>query len=36
MGFSQFTLGFDGPDWTVEAGAPWLHWRARRNALLPG
>jgi probable F420-dependent oxidoreductase len=27
MGFSQFTLGFNGPDWQVDAGAPWLAWR---------
>src|SRR3954469_9841549 len=32
MGFSQFTLGFDGPAWTVEAGAAWLAWRDERNA----
>ena len=32
MGFSQFTLGFDGPGWTVDGGAPWLAWRDRRNA----
>jgi hypothetical protein len=29
MGFTQFTLGFNGPDWTVDAGAAWL---ARRDA----
>jgi probable F420-dependent oxidoreductase len=27
MGFSQFTLGFNGPDWTVETGSPWIDWR---------
>jgi len=27
MGFSQFTLGFNGPDWQVEAGRRWLAWR---------
>ena len=27
MGFTQFTLGFGGPDWPVEGGAPWLAWR---------
>ena len=32
MGFSQFTLGFIGPGWTVEAGHPWLSWRDERNA----
>ena len=31
MGFTQFTLGFNGPDWKVEAAAPWLEWRDRRN-----
>jgi alkanesulfonate monooxygenase SsuD/methylene tetrahydromethanopterin reductase-like flavin-dependent oxidoreductase (luciferase family) len=31
MGFSQFTLGFNGPRWTVENGEPWLAWRDRRN-----
>jgi probable F420-dependent oxidoreductase len=30
MGFTQFTLGFNGPDWKVEAGADWLDW-ARSN-----
>jgi probable F420-dependent oxidoreductase len=32
MGFTQFTLGFNGPDWPVNAGAPWLSWRDARNA----
>ena len=27
MGFTQFTLGFNGPGWDVEAGLPWLAWR---------
>jgi probable F420-dependent oxidoreductase len=31
MGFTQFTLGFNGPGWTVDAGAPWLDWRDRLN-----
>jgi hypothetical protein len=31
MGFSQFTLGFDGPRWTVESGRSWLAWRDERN-----
>jgi probable F420-dependent oxidoreductase len=31
MGFSQFTLGFDGPAWTVEHGTEWLAWRDERN-----
>lgn len=32
MGFTQFTLGFSGPTWAVEAGALWLAWRDRMNA----
>jgi probable F420-dependent oxidoreductase len=32
MGFSQFTLGFNGPAWRVEDGARWLEWRDARNA----
>ncbi len=32
MGFTQFTLGFGGPSWPVERGAPWLEWRDRVNA----
>ena len=31
MGFSQFTLGFEGPDWTVDRGAAALAWRDRMN-----
>jgi probable F420-dependent oxidoreductase len=31
LGFTQFTLGFNGPDWAVERGAPWLAWRDERN-----
>ena len=31
MGFSQFTLGFGGPDWRVEDGEPFLRWRDDRN-----
>lgn len=31
MGFTQFTLGFDGPDWDVRAGADWLSWRDAKN-----
>jgi probable F420-dependent oxidoreductase len=34
MGFSQFTLGFNGPEWRVEDGARWLEWRDARNAEL--
>ena len=32
MGFTQFTLGFNGPDWPVEQGAQWLAWRDEVNA----
>jgi probable F420-dependent oxidoreductase len=32
MGFTQFTLGFNGPAWDVEPAAPWLEWRDRQNA----
>lgn len=31
MGFTQFTLGFNGPDWDVGRGARWLRWRDRMN-----
>lgn len=31
MGFSQFTLGFDGPAWSVGAAQRWLDWRDTRN-----
>jgi probable F420-dependent oxidoreductase len=31
MGFTQFTLGFNGPDWRVDMGAPWLGWRDKCN-----
>ena len=30
MGFRQFTLGFNGPTWDVEAGRAWLRWRDDR------
>jgi len=30
MGFTQFTLGFNGPGWSVDRGAPWLDWRDQR------
>jgi probable F420-dependent oxidoreductase len=33
MGFSQFTLGFNGPAWNVDAGSTWLSWRDRENVL---
>ncbi|HKY47882.1 MAG TPA: LLM class F420-dependent oxidoreductase [Acidimicrobiia bacterium] len=32
MGFTQFTLGFNGPDWQVERGQDWLAWRDDVNA----
>jgi probable F420-dependent oxidoreductase len=32
MGFSQFTLGFNGPDWPVDDGAAFLAWRDSWNA----
>ena len=32
MGFSQFTLGFEGPAWRVDDGAELLAWRDRVNA----
>jgi probable F420-dependent oxidoreductase len=31
MGFRQFTLGFNGPGWSVDGGSPWLGWRDGRN-----
>ena len=30
--FTQFTLGFNGPDWALPEGEPWLRWRDQRNA----
>ncbi len=32
LGFSQFTLGFNGPQWRVEGGRDFLAWRDRVNA----
>ena len=32
LGFTQFTLGFGGPDWAVQRGEAFLEWRDRRNA----
>jgi probable F420-dependent oxidoreductase len=32
LGFTQFTLGFGGPDWSVDGGRAFLEWRDRRNA----
>ena len=31
LGFSQFTLGFNGPRWEVDRGDSWLAWRDDRN-----
>ena len=31
MGFSQFTLGFNGPAWNVEHGTDFLAWRDELN-----
>ena len=31
MGFTQFTLGFNGPDWDVSSGSEWLAWRDQVN-----
>ncbi|HEY4190476.1 MAG TPA: LLM class F420-dependent oxidoreductase [Candidatus Limnocylindrales bacterium] len=36
MGFTQFTLGFNGPDWTVDRAADWIAWRDTRNLSRPG
>ena len=32
MGFTQFTLGYNGPAWAVERGVDVLAWRDERNA----
>ena len=32
LGFTQFTLGFGGPQWAVENGRDFLAWRDERNA----
>jgi hypothetical protein len=31
LGFTQFTLGFGGPQWSVEHGRDFLAWRDRIN-----
>jgi probable F420-dependent oxidoreductase len=31
LGFTQFTLGFNGPRWDVAAGERWLRFRDERN-----
>jgi hypothetical protein len=36
LGFTQFTLGFDGPAWTVDRGREWLAWRDERNMTRAG
>jgi hypothetical protein len=36
MGFTQFTLGFNGPQWNVSTGADWLAWRDRVNQSAAG
>jgi probable F420-dependent oxidoreductase len=36
MGFTQFTLGFNGPGWTVAEGVPFLRWRDELNARTAG
>ena len=31
MGFTQFTLGFNGPGWDLSIAADWLAWRDERT-----
>jgi probable F420-dependent oxidoreductase len=31
MGFTQFTLGYNGPDWDPGDAAAWLSWRDEKN-----
>ena len=31
LGFTQFTLGFNGPRWDVDAGREFLAWRDERK-----
>jgi probable F420-dependent oxidoreductase len=31
MGFTQFTLGYQGPDWSVGDAGDWLAWRDGKN-----
>ena len=35
MGFTQFTLGFNGPEWRVEGGERFLAWRDTVNRRRP-
>src|SRR5439155_26100758 len=32
MGFTQLTLGFNGPAWAVDDATAWLAWRDRQNS----
>jgi probable F420-dependent oxidoreductase len=32
MGFTQFTLGYNGPDWDPGDAGAWLSWRDEKNA----
>ena len=36
LGFTQFTLGFEGPRWDVDAGLAFLAWRDSQNAARMG
>jgi hypothetical protein len=31
MGFTQFTLGYDGPDWNAGDAGEWLAWRDSKD-----
>ncbi|MDP9494814.1 MAG: LLM class F420-dependent oxidoreductase [Actinomycetota bacterium] len=31
MGFTQFTLGYDGPEWNTGDAGDWLSWRDEKN-----
>ena len=31
MGFTQFTLGYNGPNWDVSDAGQWLAWRDEIN-----
>jgi probable F420-dependent oxidoreductase len=33
MGFTQFTLGFNGPEWEIGAATEWLAWRDQQNSV---
>lgn len=32
MGFTMFSLGFNGPDWNLDSAAAWLAWRDNHNS----